>query len=200
MKSKAGVVYTQKYTEDFMELLLISDKKLKIMLTKQDMEKYNLKAEGLDYSIKNTRQILDEIFEIAGRKTGFEAKKGRIFVQAYPSVDGGCEIYLTRLENEISGLVEDGSTDTYIISIYTSQKEAAESGEKIRSNPNVNGIDIYKDRYKNTYLVTVKLHKNVSQENQTYISAYFSEIGAKKSGVFKRQSFSRERYKLIKSI
>ena len=73
-------------------------------------------------------------------------------------------------------------------------------GCKIEGEICLDGIDIYKDRYKNTYLVTVKLNKNVSQENQTYISAYFSEIGAKKSGVFKRQSFSRERYKLIKSI
>ncbi|MBE6544118.1 MAG: adaptor protein MecA [Ruminococcaceae bacterium] len=182
-----------------MELLIISDCKLKIILSKGDMESYNLTAEALDYSLKNTRQTFDEIFELAKRKTGFEIKKGRLFVQVYPSVDGGCEIYLTRLE-EICGLVEDGYASTHVVSVYSSKDIAENSVDRIKHNSSIDRIDLYKDNYNGTYFVTARLKKNTAEDICGYIRAYFFESGANRCMTLKKQSFSKERYEHIKTV
>ena len=183
-----------------MELLLISDKKLKIMMTKHDMESYNLTSEALDYGVENSRHSLDEIFELAERKTGFKIKKEKLFVQAYPSLDGGCEIYLTRLEGEISGLVEDGSVNTYVLGIYKTEKDALGCARIIKSTRGIEDISVYEDIYNGTYLVIIKLNKKINDSNRTYIRACLTEMGCEGSATVRRKSFSKERYRLIMSL
>ncbi len=83
-----------------MELLRISDKKLKVMLSDEDMEKYRLDREHLDYDTTETRSAFWQILDEAKHKTGFDAGGGKLFVQIYPSRGGGCEMYVTLTEEE----------------------------------------------------------------------------------------------------
>lgn len=80
-----------------MELILISDSKLKVMLTSEDMKHYELDSRTLDYDNTETRRAFWNILDEAKHKTGFDAAKERIFVQVYPSRSGGCEMYVTKL-------------------------------------------------------------------------------------------------------
>ncbi len=86
-----------------MELLRIGDKKLKVMLTDEDMEKYRLDKEALDYDTTETRSAFWQILDEAKHKTGFDAGTGKLFVQVYPSRGGGCEMYVTLMEGEGEG-------------------------------------------------------------------------------------------------
>ncbi len=85
-----------------MELLRIGDKKLKVMLNDEDMEKYRLDRETLDYDTTETRSAFWQILDEAKHKTGFDAGAGKLFVQVYPSRGGGCELYVTLMEAEES--------------------------------------------------------------------------------------------------
>ena len=85
-----------------MELILISDSKLKIMLSQKDMTKYALRIEDIDYDNTQTRRAFWSILDEAKHKTGFDAAKEKIFVQVFPSRCGGCEIFVTKLENGVS--------------------------------------------------------------------------------------------------
>ncbi len=85
-----------------MELILISDSKLKIMLSQKDMTKYALKIEDIDYDNTETRRAFWNILDEAKHKTGFDAARERIFVQVFPSRCGGCEIFVTKLEKGVS--------------------------------------------------------------------------------------------------
>ncbi|MBQ4561621.1 MAG: adaptor protein MecA [Clostridia bacterium] len=85
-----------------MELILISDSKLKIMLSQKDMTKYALHIEDINYDNTETRRAFWNILDEAKHKTGFDAAKERIFVQVFPSRCGGCEIFVTKLENGVS--------------------------------------------------------------------------------------------------
>lgn len=84
-----------------MEHILISPGKLKLMLTKDDLEHYKLDhtvdescaVEGTDASRMAFRLLLDD----AGRITGFDAGRDKLFIQLYPSKDGGAEVYITKL-------------------------------------------------------------------------------------------------------
>jgi negative regulator of genetic competence, sporulation and motility len=80
-----------------MELILISKNKLKIMLSDEDMKRYELTTSGIDYDNTETRKAFWEILNEAKQTTGFDAAKDKIFIQLYPSKSGGCEMFVTKL-------------------------------------------------------------------------------------------------------
>lgn len=83
-----------------MELIRISDSKLKVMLTPTDMRQFELCADNFyDDSEKmhrSFRLLLDEV----RRQSGFEADDHRISVQYFPSREGGCEMFISNLSLE----------------------------------------------------------------------------------------------------
>ncbi len=81
-----------------MEHIRISPGKLKLMLTKADMEHYELDADGLSGDDLLSRDSLRPLLEDCRIRSGFDAVGGRLFIQLYPSRDGGAEIYITRLD------------------------------------------------------------------------------------------------------
>ena len=83
-----------------MELMRIGERKLKVMLSDEDMEHYRLDKENLDYDTTETRSAFWQILDEAKHKTGFDAGGGKLFVQIYPSRGGGCEMYVTLAEGE----------------------------------------------------------------------------------------------------
>ena len=82
-----------------MELIVISSSKLKIMLSADDMNKYALSAE-IDYTDRKTRQAFKNILEVAKEQTGFDTENDKIYIQLYPSRKGGCEVYVTKIDEE----------------------------------------------------------------------------------------------------
>ena len=86
-----------------MELIKISPTKLKIMLSAAEARKYDLAVSGSgDISGSGAlRTILNE----AREKCGFDAVGSRVFIQYYEGVDGGCEMFITKLtgDNRSSG-------------------------------------------------------------------------------------------------
>ena len=83
-----------------MELIRISEGKLKIMLTPMDMRQFELNNDNFyDDSEKmhrSFRLLLDEV----RRQSGFEADDHRISVQYFPSREGGCEMFISNLSGD----------------------------------------------------------------------------------------------------
>ena len=96
-----------------MELIRISASKLKIMLTGEDMEKYALDARTADYDDTATRRAFWSILDDAKNQTGFNAAGDRVFIQLYPSKQGGCEMFVTKM-NLLSS--EEGEKKTSLLS------------------------------------------------------------------------------------
>lgn len=82
-----------------MELIVISRSKLKIMLTEPDMQHYHLEATHMNCTDAHTREAFRHIFDDARDEIGFDTEGKRLFVQLYTSKGGGCEIFVTKLEN-----------------------------------------------------------------------------------------------------
>ncbi|MBQ9781186.1 MAG: adaptor protein MecA [Clostridia bacterium] len=85
-----------------MELILINQTKLKIMLTAPDMMHYALLPEKLEHMTctdRETRSAFRHIFDDAEAQIGFHTSGERLLVQMFTSKCGGCEIFVTRLEN-----------------------------------------------------------------------------------------------------
>lgn len=86
-----------------MELILISDTKLKVMLSPEDMRRFDITCDDLDSTALASRRAFWSILDEARSQTGFDPSGHKIFVQMYPSRGGGCELFVTRLGGKKDG-------------------------------------------------------------------------------------------------
>ncbi len=82
-----------------MEVIKINSSKIKIMLSAQDMDLYHISSCDLDYANRITRQAIRHILQDICTETGFDANGG-IFVQVFASCEGGCELFISKTEDD----------------------------------------------------------------------------------------------------
>ena len=80
-----------------MEWIRISQNKLKIMLTAEDARHYELNCEEADYTDMLTRTAFREILTDVKREADFDASEDKVYIQMYPSKEGGCELFVTKI-------------------------------------------------------------------------------------------------------
>ncbi len=80
-----------------MELIRISDHKLKIMLTPTDMRHFELNAATFGEDQAQMHRAFRLLLEEIRRQTDFDADDNRISVQYFPSREGGCEMFISHL-------------------------------------------------------------------------------------------------------
>ena len=81
--------------DSLMELIRISSCKLKVMLTASDVERFHLdpeNSEGEDLH-RSFRLLLQQIKE----ESGFDAGGKELSIQYFPSREGGCEMFISHL-------------------------------------------------------------------------------------------------------
>lgn len=84
-----------------MELIRISESKLKIMLTPTDMYHFDLKNEDFGDDSQKMRHAFKNLLREVKRQIDFDADDERLSVQYFPSREGGCEMFLTQLPSHI---------------------------------------------------------------------------------------------------
>jgi negative regulator of genetic competence, sporulation and motility len=89
-----------------MEWIRISQNKLKIMLSAEDARHYALDCEGADYADVMTREAFRDILSDVRAETGFDATEDKVYIQMYPSKEGGCELFVTK----VGLLLAEGAT------------------------------------------------------------------------------------------
>ena len=85
-----------------MNIILISDDRLKVVLTDRDLSGYGIRIEDIDYGNTETKRVFWTILDKAKNETGFDAALSRIFIQIYPDSRGGCEMYVSRIGDKKS--------------------------------------------------------------------------------------------------
>lgn len=80
-----------------MEFILIGEDKIKVIMSEEDLEEFELSAEELDYANTETKRMFWDVLSRAKARTGFDTDGQKVLVQLYPSKDGGCEIFVTKL-------------------------------------------------------------------------------------------------------
>ena len=102
-----------------MEFLIISENKMKIMLTADEMKRYGIESEKSDYNDPRIRKAFWQILGIAHDECGFESRGAKILLQYYPS-DFGAEIFVTRLGRLPPGM-EKSISDTESVTMLSSK-------------------------------------------------------------------------------
>lgn len=86
-----------------MELIRISDRKLKIMLTPTDMRHFELNTDTFGEDSAEMHRAFRLLLEEIKKQTGFEADDNHISVQYFPSREGGCEMFISHLPMTCDG-------------------------------------------------------------------------------------------------
>ena len=81
----------------FMEYILINESKLKIILDSHELTEWDIHADELDYANPAARQVFEGLLGYAKKELGFDTAGYKILLQLFPSKDGGCELFVTRL-------------------------------------------------------------------------------------------------------
>jgi len=92
-----------------MELIIISDSQIKLMLTPDDMAAYR--------NTDGNKAILRGILHDVREKCGYQGISGRVFIQMYPSREGGCELFVTKLK-ERNEKTATGSGEDSVLTEY----------------------------------------------------------------------------------
>lgn len=95
-----------------MEMIMISDRKLKVMLSAEDLDTFGVNTEDLDYANTETKRMLWDILSQAKGSVGFQTDGHRVLFQIFPCRKGGCEIFVTKLSASESGK-ENAPPDLY---------------------------------------------------------------------------------------
>lgn len=141
-----------------MELILIDSSKLKIILTKNDLDTLNINVEDMDYSNTASKRVFWELIEKAKTETGFNADKSKLYVQLFPSIDGGCEMFITKYLSEPSNNLQSSHQKKYRLKA----KSNTDSGFFLTLN----------------FEILCNLCKRLAQERPNlYTSLYYDGIG-----------------------
>ncbi len=154
--------------EIVMEFLTVSTSKLKIMLTRTDMEKYDIDREDVDYDNPKIRRSFWRIIDKAREACGFEVAGDKLLVQFYPCKDG-CEIFVTKLGLISSGIERTISKSSKVAmlairkSVYKfEEREHVKSAlALLRHDGYENNPEIYADE-KGSYYVIIEERKSLS--------------------------------------
>lgn len=83
-----------------MELIRINAQKLKIMLTPSDMCHFDLDNENLGEDSARMHRAFRLLFDEIRQQTDFDADDNRLSIQYFPSKEGGCEMFVSRLQED----------------------------------------------------------------------------------------------------
>ena len=83
-----------------MELIRISDRKLKIMLTPTDMCHFDLNTESLGEDSARMHRAFRQLLEEVREQSGFEADESHLSIRYFPSREGGCEMFICNLQGD----------------------------------------------------------------------------------------------------
>lgn len=81
-----------------MRLKICSDKRLKIVVTPDDLKPYGLNFNSIDCHDQATQDSLKQIIQSAVEQVSFSIDAKTVFLELIPSSDGGGVLYLTKSE------------------------------------------------------------------------------------------------------
>ena len=83
-----------------MEIVKINEKSIKISLSSEEMKEYDL-CEGSDIDGEEMKRIFTSLLQKAKKEVGFTYAKENIIAEIFSSKDGGCEIFVSCLLDEV---------------------------------------------------------------------------------------------------
>ncbi len=163
-----------------MEYILIAEGRLKVSILPDELLRYDIDAEELDYSSLRSRHVLESILAEAKQKLGFDTSGHKILLEMFPSTDGGCELFITKLGESLSNArtsTDLGENREYVIYSFTDLSSLLPAVRLLSETPMVGESSVWVDCEGHWFLSF--LYPKASEEEH-YISpkiAFLCEFG-----------------------
>ncbi len=83
-----------------MRIEQIDHQTIKVILTASDLDRLDITYEEMDYKDPNTKRVILELLHHIRRETDINLQEGRLLVEAFPSIGGGCVLYICAISEE----------------------------------------------------------------------------------------------------
>ncbi len=80
-----------------MKIYLLSNEKLKIHISRSDLEQMHMLYADINYEKEQTKEFLTAALNRANTETGFRTDNSRLLIETFPAFDKGVNIYITKL-------------------------------------------------------------------------------------------------------
>jgi hypothetical protein len=172
-----------------MEIVEIAKDRLKVVLDAEELREFAIDLAEMDGEGCGNNCMLDGILAVVRAKTEFGMGDGRIYVQIYPSRDGGCELFLVHIplgkEKERMALVPFAKENGYLCCFES--KEDAQSFCRLLEERGISEKEVFLDTEGGRYLFYVA---------ESRASALFlEEFGKVADGMMK--NYLREHFKQL---
>lgn len=84
--------------EGLVKIELLDEKTVKVLLSRIDMNNYHLTYDEMDYRSPDTKKVLLRLLDEVKRQIKIDLSSGKLFIEAFPYVDGGCILYVNLLD------------------------------------------------------------------------------------------------------
>ena len=78
-----------------MDIFAINRHSIKFSLTREELTERGLSADNIDCAGTSSKRLIWELMDRARIENGFECGDARLLVRVFPSLDGGCELFVT---------------------------------------------------------------------------------------------------------
>lgn len=82
-----------------MDFLCVGKSKLKVVLSADECNSYNIKSTDGEYCTGEVRLAIRRILDLAAAQTDFRVGTEKVLVQLYPLSGGGSELFITKLSS-----------------------------------------------------------------------------------------------------
>lgn len=180
-----------------METIVISEKKVKIILSGDDLRKYGLSCENIGICESGSRIALREILKNAVSDAGIDIANRDMMIEAYPSLDGSCELFVSMRDrsekSEISSeILPVCRHRTSIRAVYDSKEIFENALDLLKGNVNITKKEAVRDRYTGSIILDIFLSFDGEGMSELF-SALLLSFGAERVSIVGATDFSEER-------
>lgn len=100
---------------DTLNIELLDKHIIKITLSLKDMKSYGISYDKINYSDKKTRQLIVSLLYKVKKTTNIDISKSKIFIEAFPTEENGCILYLNIINKQIIDNIISNSNKTPLL-------------------------------------------------------------------------------------
>jgi len=160
-----------------MNVIRIGPDNVKVELTREDTERFGLDTEGEDSLLApETARSVKKIMESVRDESGIDFCGERVAIRLFPSRDGGCELFVSRLSSRSNERASEKTEEKNAVLRFFEVEEASAAARELDTS----GGDAFTDS-RSLFLIIPKSllagHSELSKKRVSFphIEAYIEE-------------------------
>ena len=187
-----------------MEFIVISNDKLKMILSEDEMLEYDIHPDSFNYAESTSKNALKSLLDRALCETGFDSRKTKLFVQMFSSKTGGCEIFISKIEEQHHNVLEkeyQSNKKQLLCYIFLDFKTLCNLCLRIKQTDRKYKTSLYSDNKTKYCLIFLKNDRTPAyhsgDHNDVFYPPYLSEYGNTEESDAKFLDYLAEYYNCI---